>query len=117
MKSPSFAKFDPKLKKDLIKNEQERQEKAKRDQQDESQREMEEFKNSGKGTASNVIFPEYTHDDVLDCDREAKPGPPESLYIGLGWDENKDTKRKHYRRFFTDELENVKKVLTIASPF
>jgi hypothetical protein len=32
MKSPSFAKFDPKLKKDLMKSEQERQEKAKRDQ-------------------------------------------------------------------------------------
>jgi len=43
--------------------------------------------------------------------------PPESLYIGLGWDENATTKRKHYRRFYHDELENIKEVLEKASPF
>ena len=39
------------------------------------------------------------------------------MYIGLGWDEDATTKRKHYRRFYPDELENVKEVLAIASPF
>jgi len=77
---------------------------------------MEEFKASGKGSAANILMPKYEKDTVLDCDRETDK-PPESLYMGLGWDENAETKRKHYRRFFPDELENVKNVLTIASPF
>jgi hypothetical protein len=38
-------------------------------------------------------------------DREVNP-PPESLYIPLGWDEDQNTKRKHYRLFYNDELEN-----------
>ena len=61
-------------------------------------------------------MPKYEHDDVLDCDREIDK-PPESLFIGLGWDEDSTTQRKHYRRFYPDELENVKEVLQIASPF
>ena len=43
--------------------------------------------------------------------------PPESQYIAVGWDEDATTERKHYRRFYPDELENVKEVLHIASPF
>ena len=96
--------------------EKERQDKAKRDQIDETKREMEAFRAQGNSSAKNVIMPKYKHDDVLDCDREIKK-PPETLYIGLGWDEDSTTKRKHYRRFFNDELENVKAVLHFASPF
>jgi len=114
--SPSFQKFDPMQKKDLLAQERENQERAKRDAEDERQREMEEFKKSGYSTTSNVIMPAYKHDDILDCDREINI-PPKSQYIDLGWDENAETKRKHYRRFFNDELENVKTVLAIASPF
>ena len=77
---------------------------------------MEEFKKSGKGTSANVIEPKYERDTTLECDREVDK-PPESQYIGLGWDEDATTKRKHYRRFYPDELENVKEVLHIASPF
>ena len=44
---------------------------------------------------------------MLDCDREVEK-PPETLYIGLGWDEDSTTKRKHYRRFFNDELVDKK---------
>ena len=66
--------------------------------------------------ASNIVMPKYIHDDVLDCDRETEK-PPEALFIGLGWDEDATTQRKHYRRFYPDELENVKEVLAIASPF
>ena len=61
-------------------------------------------------------MPKYERDAILECDREINK-PPESQYIGLGWDENKETERKHYRRFFNDELENVKDVLGIGSPF
>ena len=66
--------------------------------------------------AANIIMPQYDHDDILDCDREVRK-PPESQFIGLGWDEDATTKRKHYRRFYPDELENVREVLAIPSPF
>ena len=39
------------------------------------------------------------------------------MFIGLGWDEDKDTKRKHYRRYYADELENVEEILPNPSPF
>jgi hypothetical protein len=39
------------------------------------------------------------------------------LFLGLGWDEDATTDRKHYRRYYPDELENVKSVLPVASPF
>ena len=55
--SPSHAKIDVGLKKRLIAEEAERTAKAKRDAEDERQREMEEFKQSGHGTASNIVMP------------------------------------------------------------
>lgn len=43
--------------------------------------------------------------------------PPESLYIGLGFDETPiEDKKKHYRRYYPDELENVKELMGEA-PF
>lgn len=68
--SPSHQKFDPKLKKNMLATEKERQDKAKRDAVDERQREMQEFKSQGNSAAANIIMPKYKHDDVLDCDRE-----------------------------------------------
>ena len=70
----------------------------------------------GFKTAKNVIMPQYTHDDILDVDKEVEK-PPESAFIGLGWDVDRETKRKHYRRFFPDELENIKGDLELISPF
>lgn len=96
--------------------EKERTEKAKRDAEDERKREMEEFRNSGQSAAANIIWPKYERDTILECDREINK-PPESQFIGLGWDEDATTNRKHYRRFFPDELENIKDVLAISSPF
>lgn len=61
-------------------------------------------------------MPQYAHDDHMDVDREVNI-PPVEMFIGLGWDEDKETKRKHYRRFYPDELENVKEVLPVATPF
>jgi hypothetical protein len=29
----------------------------------------------------------------------------------LGWDEDRETKRKHYRRFYPDELENITEIM------
>lgn len=67
-------------------------------------------------SVENLIMPEYMHDDIMDCDRETNV-PPADLFIGLGWDENKDSNRKHYRRFYPDELERVKKIMPRETPF
>ena len=71
---------------------------------------------SGNSTTSNIVYPQYYRDKDLEVDKEEKK-PPESAFIGLGWDEDANTKRKHYRRFYPDELENIKSVLPITSPF
>ena len=39
------------------------------------------------------------------------------MFLGLGWDEDKDTGRRHYRRFYPDELENVREIIPNPSPF
>lgn len=44
-------------------------------------------------------------------------GPPETLFLGLGWDEDPDTHRKHYRRFYPKELETVQDIMHKPSPF
>lgn len=50
-------------------------------------------------------MPKYAKDERLKVDREVNP-PPSALYIPLGWDEDSTTKRKHYRLYYNDELEN-----------
>lgn len=67
-------------------------------------------------TAQNIVMPVYIHDDLMDVDRETDV-PPAQMFIGLGWDEDKETGRKHYRRFYPDELENVKELMPRQSPF
>jgi hypothetical protein len=37
--------------------------------------------------------------------------------MGLGWDETPDQKRRHYRRYYPDELENIKEVMPVPTPF
>jgi hypothetical protein len=61
-------------------------------------------------------MPKYEFDDVLAIDRECDL-PPAALFIGLGWDEDATTKRRHYRRFYNKELEKIKDVLPNESPF
>ena len=48
--------------------------------------------------------------------KEALP-PPEELYMGLGWDEDKESNKKHYRLYYNDELENIKDIFPKPSPF
>lgn len=65
----------------------------------------------------NVIQPKYEFDELLQVEREID-SPPEALFIGLGWDEDSKTQRKHYRRFYPDELENAgEKYLNFQLPF
>lgn len=37
--------------------------------------------------------------------------------MGLGWDDNPEAKRRHYRRYYPDELENIKEVMPVSTPF
>lgn len=61
-------------------------------------------------------MPKYKLDERLKVDREVDP-PPGAIYIGLGWDEDHNTKRKHYRQYYQDELENIPEIFPQKSPF
>ena len=63
-----------------------------------------------------IVRAEYELDERLNAFRECNI-PPDSLYIGLGWDENPEQSRKHYRKYYPDELENVRDVMPVPSPF
>ena len=39
------------------------------------------------------------------------------MYMGLGWDVDRNTKKKHYRHYYEDELENVDEVFQDGTPF
>ena len=61
-------------------------------------------------------MPKYEEDPLLNVWRE-KEAPDSNLFIGLGYDKDKDSKQKHYRKFYPEELEKVKEVLPNESPF
>lgn len=63
-----------------------------------------------------IVLPKYKQDQRLKVDREVDP-PPAAVYVGLGWDEDRHTHRKHYRQFYPDELENIKDIFPQKSPF
>ena len=68
------------------------------------------MKAAGAKLHKNVIMPKYAFDERLKINREVDP-PPGSLFIGLGFNEKPEETKKHYRRYFPDELENVKEVM------
>lgn len=37
--------------------------------------------------------------------------------MGLGYDETPEDKRRHYRRYYHEELEKVKAIMPVESPF
>lgn len=37
--------------------------------------------------------------------------------MGLGWDETPEHARRHYRRYYNDELENIKEIMPVPTPF
>lgn len=57
-----------------------------------------------------MIFPKYEFDARVKIDREIDP-PPASLFIALGFNQNKDSGKKHYRRYYPEELEKVAAVI------
>jgi hypothetical protein len=48
--------------------------------------------------------------------REVNP-PPETLFLGLGWDETHESQTRHYRRFYPHELETVTEIMPVPTPF
>lgn len=64
-------------------------------------------------------MPEYEFDERLKIRREVKKPPP-TVFIELGYNdkppENPDDEKKHYRKYFDDELENIKEIFPRA-PF
>jgi len=63
-----------------------------------------------------VLKPKYKIDERLNVYKEYDV-PPANMFIGLGWDEDNTTDRKHYRQFYPDELENNKELFPTKSPF
>jgi len=53
---------------------------------EEYERDLQEFKRSGGKNYKNVVMPQYEFDDTLKGYREINK-PPESMFIGIGWDE------------------------------
>lgn len=80
------------------------------------EKELEDMKRAGSNPYKNIIKPTYQLDELLGVYREVNM-PPQSLYIGLGFDENPEDKKRHYRRYYADELENIKEILPNPSPF
>lgn len=100
MKVEKIDKFNSGMKTKLMAAAKEEQERWKREMEDERQREHEEFKRQGGNTSKNVIMPEYKLDARLNVNREVN-NPPETMYMGLGWDPEPESKKRHYRRYYT----------------
>ena len=62
----------------------------------------------------NILYPKYELDKRLNVKREIEPKPPVTIYKEIGYDQNPpedvSTGNKHYRKYFEDELENVKEI-------
>lgn len=71
---------------------------------------------TNKNATRNVIWPSYKFDERLMVDREVDI-PPANMFFELGYNRTKEDKIKHYRRFYTNELELVEEVMPGGSPF
>ena len=68
-----------------------------------------------KDGASNKIMPSYKINERLMIDVEDSP-PPADVFMAVGYNREPKDGLKHYRKFYTDELENVKEVMP-TKPF
>lgn len=92
------------------------EEKQRRLEEDEKRRQAEDYIRAGEDPSQIVIMPRYKLDERLRIDREVA-APPSAVYIGLGWDEDATTNRRHYRQLYGEELEKNKDIFAQASPF
>lgn len=103
-------------KKDAMKNLSEAKELQKRLEDDERMRAKEELNKKGDDAHKVVLKPKYKIDERLNVYKEYDI-PPDNMFIGLGWDEDNTTNRRHYRQYYPDELENNKELFPQKSPF
>lgn len=103
-------------KKEVLNELAEAKELQKRLEEDERIRSQEELNKKGDDAHKIVLMPKYKIDERLNVYKEIDP-PPANMFIGLGWDEDNTTKRRHYRQFFPDELEHKKDIFPTESPF
>lgn len=87
-------------------------------EQKEQQIAHEKLKAEGGSRAQKIIIePEYALDPRLNVFVETNQ-PPSTLFEAIGWDRiHNETKEKHYRKYFTEELENVKEIMSTPSDF
>jgi hypothetical protein len=57
-----------------------------------------------------LVYPKYRFDERLKIEREIDCPPP-SLFIGLGFNPHSKAGKRHYRRYYPDELEDVAEVI------
>ena len=108
---PNLNKFAEAMKMKLIEEKYKEDARKQRMLEDRRSRDAQDLKRAiGGDSVKNIIEPKYEMDQRLKVYRESQ-GPPETLFFGLGWDEDPDTHRKHYRRFYPKELENVTEVM------
>lgn len=71
------------------------------------------MKEDGNEAHKTVILPKYEFDTRLNIQREVQK-PPATIYMEMGFNSEHPTdpslEKKHYRRFYDDELENVKEI-------
>jgi len=70
---------------------------------------MEDLHKKGDEGHQVVIMPQYMEHPRYKVDVE-DTSPPKEIFLGLGWDEDRLTQRKHYRQYYPDELENIKEI-------
>lgn len=95
----------------MINNQIMSKERLKFDREANAQKLIEQMKYVGE----YIVYPTYTFDERLKIHREDIP-PPKEIYMAVGYDPKHDSKQKHYRRFYEDELENINEIMP-RSPF
>ncbi len=70
----------------------------------------------GEDSVKNVMIAKYALDKRLNVLKEVDM-PPATLFLGLGYDCCPNEGMKHYRRFYPKELEFIKEVMPVESPF
>ncbi len=114
---PNLNKFAEAMKNKLIEEKTKEEMRKQTMLNDRRSRDARDLKKAlGKESVKNIIEPKYEMDQRLKVYRESQ-GPPETLFLGLGWDEDPETHRKHYRRFYPKELELVPEVMHNPTPF
>lgn len=86
------------------------QQNAKKELEEQRRRDMRVMKERGLNGNKIVTAPRYKFDERLKVEREIECPPP-SLYIGLGFNPDSKAAKRHYRRYYPDELEDVKDVI------